>query len=437
MLTLFATQAIPAPERPSAQASLMAGVPSDYAGWRLAKSGVVTRAFTCHVDSIAESCPAVDELEALQGDMLDTLNMPPNKRFLFYGPSYMLQMFQATVAANVHNIRQTYTQEDYLLQEYNVTLEPLLSGCASTSTKRAATAVSLREKSSDPKICNTMYSPQECRIPREHNVVVLNNGAVLFHFSNQQENDGDMKNLGTFLSTVVMDRIFFMMPHGLAYFNEHCAAEREGRAAQRENMDIGDGDMCFRNQPGMEGPMASPTTPDGYQMCFKKTKIWQTISYNVAQNAQTKMIIVMPHQVMPHGMPSIEGYYYQAPAAKKYACSTGDSLPTGYGFAQGYGPCTSANTNAFFKVGHPCVVVCEGEKCVPGAAAQAAAEMVGFASDEPWKRERAELHERNTYVEWRGVTPHAGGFVESIKYPGYTKLMENSTYPCGEAKDSL
>ena len=438
MLAL-ATLALSAPERSSAETALVA---DDSIGFKLAHSGYVVRAFTCKVNSIADECPGVEELRDHESDMQIALTPPANKRWLFYGPSYMKQMFEAIVAANEHHIRAVMTLDKYLLEEHDVTFDypPASDADGCGNEEPFVHNVSLVAGGS-VALCNvaTEGSSGECKMDtREDHVVTLNSGAVLFFYANQNVNDLELKNLNTLLRTVSMDRIFFMMPHSAAYFQEHCNATREGRAAKRENMNVGDGDMCFKNEEDLTGPIASPTTPKMYKSCAVKSRIWQAIHWHTAQNNRTKMMTVMPHAVSAHGLGSSHAVYYQSPAAKKYACATGGSTPGQKGFGQGFGPCTDVDSNAFFKLGHPCLVVCDGARCVPGSAAQMAAEMVGLASDDARIRGPAESHEQRAYGEWRGVQPVGEGtnvsLMESHKYPGYTKAMENASFPCGEAQ---
>lgn len=437
MLAL-ATLALSAPGRPSGETALVAG---DSISSKLAHGGYVVRPFTCLVSSIADECPRVEDLRDHDADMLIALRPPVNTRWLFYGPSYMKQMFEAVVAANAHQIRAVVPLDKYLLEEHNVTFEA--AALDQYDCGNGVHDVSLVAEGADP-LCNvaTKHSSKgtgQCKMDtRAVQVVILNDGAELFFYANQGESDVDMKNLGTFIRTVSMDRIFFMMPHSDAYRLEHCNAQREGRLAKRENMNWGDGDMCFKNDEGMTGPIASPTKPYQYRACAMKSKIWQTIHWHAAQSDRTKMMMVVPHAVSPHGLRSSDAVYYQYPAAKKYACAAGGSTPDQDGFGRGFGPCTDAGSNANNKLGHPCLVVCDDARCVPGSAALMAAQMVGLASADAQIRAHAENHEQLAYNEWRGFEPIGDGApvspMESLKYPGYSKAMENASFPCGEAQ---
>lgn len=70
---------------------------------RLAESGNVYRQFTCEVEDIDATCPGVKALASVNAQE-DLLKVPPNEKWLFYGPSYMLQMFQTVVTANTELI---------------------------------------------------------------------------------------------------------------------------------------------------------------------------------------------------------------------------------------------------------------------------------------------------------------------------------------------
>ena len=67
---------------------------------RLAESGNVYRQFTCQLEKgIEETCPGVIALKALNAQEA-LLKPPANEKWLFFGPSYMLQLFQTVVTAN-------------------------------------------------------------------------------------------------------------------------------------------------------------------------------------------------------------------------------------------------------------------------------------------------------------------------------------------------
>ena len=81
---------------------------------RLAESGNVYRQFTCQIENIDVTCPGVKALAALNAQEA-LLKVPANEKWLFYGPSYMLQLFQTIVTAN----RAEIVEEISISEEYS------------------------------------------------------------------------------------------------------------------------------------------------------------------------------------------------------------------------------------------------------------------------------------------------------------------------------
>jgi hypothetical protein len=323
-----------------------------------------------------------------------------NAKWLFYGPSYMNQAFQAVVAA-ASSITDIKSVED-AGEPYQQKVPDCLGSAAANASHEAFQLLEYHRQLN----CNWQNAhdtachgaPKASALSTR---VTFANGAEIWGLNNapmfQWESRADtMEALEDLLAEHDFDLIFYMAPHGSLYFQEHCAAVAEHRPVQEDKTfadEHDDENMCLPRAGGPEaaksqgGPTTTnPVTVDQYLGCAKKKVSFQIIEKH-AKERKAKLVTVLPWQVNPQGGTAGKDVYLSFPAAWKYPC-TGASDAGAPGVAEG--PCSGG---AFkqgpelteFRAGHPCTVVCEKgtDRCVLGASALMAMEMVEGALGEP------------------------------------------------------
>ena len=395
---------------------------------RLAESGNVYRQFTCQLEkSIDVTCPGVEVLAALNAQEA-LLKVPANEKWLFYGPSYMLQLFQTIVTANRAEIVEegSIVEEDTEFQEIVRPRPPsqialalcAITDCASPSLttlaslhpdamritqdqniflacepgERAdATASDLLQGPRDagePE-CNRADADSGCETDTVTQPAVrykLSNGGEIYGINNSPvfQNQARPDSLGAlkkFLTgDLALTRIWYMEPHGDNYYAEHCAAQKEGRDVDPDAiMDEERRDMCYKHDspPVIFGKVRADTdtstTAEEYVECAINRPAYKLFYEHVAAKKTKSMMIVVPWAVSPENKapanPTIE--YRAYAVGNKYACVAGGSAPGQLHYGLGRGPCYPGYISQ-----HPCTTICVGTSCSPGPAVKMAIDMV-------------------------------------------------------------
>merc|ERR1719198_808545 len=162
----------------------------DVAG--MAEAGLIATQHTCSSEkSVTEICPG---LSRNAGRVWD-LSVPEGARWLFYGPSYMAEIFETVAAAN--DIVKVESLE-------NVSLVSEMFGDEQNDIDRRDRLCDLPSDVSDELAkCNVNSASRDCTSELAYGVkrVTLHNGAVLLGIHNnalpQTEEDTSMRLLRT------------------------------------------------------------------------------------------------------------------------------------------------------------------------------------------------------------------------------------------------
>ena len=389
---------------------------------RLSTGGSVQRQFTCMVDDIDKTCPGVKALSKLN-QHLAYLKPPANEKWLFWGSSYMSQMFQVVLAANREDIveesditadftpanltdpeghvaaREAYLKENFMKQ---------CRGAAhSHFTAAFADANSLEAKLSTgcDGPCNLITDPDcKCKSIMGALRVKLKNGAELYAITNsrvfQDHSEPAVTQLlqeWLNLPDLKLNQIWYMEAHGSNYFKEHCRAVKLGREVDDTKLvDMSGYDSCFKANKmhngrhsgevalgdNKTGVIQTPTTMSQYVDCVKAKPAFQKLNAHVAAHG-TSMMIVAPWAVHPEAWTKhqIAEVYSTFEVGHKYSCVAGGSTPEQNDYGIGLGACSSpmsandlamskyasknvygdvfVNSKVLYQANHPCVVICE------------------------------------------------------------------------------
>ena len=392
-------QESPAQESSANQSPAKSSFAAEFAD-KLANGGMLEPQFTCAAASIADTAPSLasDPL----GGMLPPKGWPAkDAKWLFYGPSYMGQLYQAAVAAATFVTAITSVTD--ISSAYNV-LE-----CPNSSATATSMAGACNWEGAHDTACHGAPAAR-ARATR----VTFANGAELWGVSNapvfQWESRPDaMAALDDLVARHAFELVFYMAPHDTQYFEMHCAHDAEHRPLDGRQ---DDDDMCLPKVPnemrgrvgGSGGYVAvggwptNPVTIEQHLACVRNRPSFRTLERYAKQRA-AKLVHVLPWQVNPQGQAAGEGVYLSFPAAWRYPC-TGVGHNGLAGVA--VGPCAGGAFKrgpalADFREGHPCTVLCErgSGRCVLGAAALMAMEMVGAALG------GTPLHDDSLYSDWQ------------------------------------
>ena len=389
----------------------------------LATSGHVRRAFTCMVDDLEKTCPGTSTLSKL-GKHHWYLKPNPNEKWLFYGPSYMSQIFQVVLAANKDDIVERSLIGDDGEVDVSSPYNELTQRCKGPAKlmNRTTSLIAPVGCGASDDVCNVAVDPDcACDSPSGTPKLKLKNGAEIYGIVNAQVfqdqlQESVIKVLHEWLNqpNLTLDHIFYMEPHGAHYWAEHCIAEREGRKADDiKVLDPNKIDMCFQHnmevmglEDGGKGVRQSTTTAAEYVKCVKTAPAYKMMFDHVTRHG-TSMMIVAPWAVMPStGLYQNPPVYTSFEAGHKYSCVAGGSTPGSPGFGVGSGICPWADDQPmrmylpapvpdprmYYQSQHPCVVICEPHgpgSCVAGPAARMAVDIISRARHTPipWDNE--------------------------------------------------
>ena len=139
------------------EALIPQGPSLDNLAQRLSTGGSVQRQFTCMVDDIDKTCPGVKALKQLNQHVAH-LKPGANQKWLFYGPSYMSQLFQVVLAANREDIVE---EGDIITDVVSANLTTDADITAINKGRGMATANSLVAKDAG---CGSPMSTSQCNL---------------------------------------------------------------------------------------------------------------------------------------------------------------------------------------------------------------------------------------------------------------------------------
>ena len=210
--------------------------------------------YVCRVDSVSEACPTVPV--ALGKQELD-LSVPPDARWLFVGPSYMVQIFRTITAAN--------------------------GGCTSSPV---------------------------CQLSNGAKLAIINEGEGL----NWPSNEGDK----VAFALEDWNHGVYMQPHNKAeYEAEHDRAASQGRGADPSKfLDPEGRDMCIPSDS--EGAIVSNATSSSYQACMDRRD--ELRAFDALLGGAKKRLVVAPWHVVPPLQSTVPGTYFARERAKTIDC---------------------------------------------------------------------------------------------------------------------
>ena len=396
---------------------------------QLSTGGNVHRQFTCMVDDIDKTCPGVKALSKLNQHLAD-LRPSVNRKWLFYGPSHMSQLFQVVLAANRENIVEEGDIVDDAVSANLTTYADITAAFATANSLVANDAAC-----GDPlhtSECNIITDP-DCKCKSELSTahVKLKNGAELYAIVNSrvfqdQSNPEVMQLLQDWLNLpdLKLDQIWYMEPHVPEYWKEHDRAIPQGDA-HLQAADASGHDMCYQVINAFEevalggnktGVIQTPTTMTQYVNCVKEKPAFKKLRGHVDAHG-TSMMIVAPWAVQPEAWTKdhLAEVYSMFEAGHKYPCVAGGSAPGQDDYGIGNGACSSPlsakdlamskyasknvhedvfyNSKQFYQNRHVCSVICEPKNgpnaCIPGPVARMALDMVtrarGTSTSATWE----------------------------------------------------
>ena len=208
------------------------GTGTDAQARSIAQSDLVLTRHTCTVPegaTAANVCPDLFFGRKAVPKMEWQLPVPAGARWLFFGPSYMAEIFGAVVAANKDQIVQIENHPEFA-RELNAN-EKDMPPCNGTVLPCCIPVTDLT--------CNVMGSERQCRTQADGmNVITLTNGAVLVGVNNHmalQEESAAQRIADAFYS-LSLDHMFYMHPHNW---------ESDGMGGTYK----GPAGLCFQDEP--------------------------------------------------------------------------------------------------------------------------------------------------------------------------------------------
>ena len=332
---------------------------------RLSHSDLLQTRYTCTTNlSLDKAYPAV----AAERGRKWQLDVPAGARWLFYGPSYLGQVFSTLVAAN----------DDRVVRIENLNADDLLHELP-PATQREASCIGF------PDYCKVRAEKQLCKSTVAFGIqrVTLDNGAVLVGVHNnellQKASAETARHLSRVVKRLKPHHAFYQHPHDFETYagvrNAGCAEYQLQRGAhwrshQLTNQSKGTymENMCL-NMNELH------TKSEDHVACVGKSASWDAI------RSQTPSVtIVAPASVAPasHGHPGFKGVarvgthasgiYYTQPVVKRYNCAVLWDLAAGLegvGYTLAWDTPNAAwdtpnATESWLLLGHQCVVLTDG-----------------------------------------------------------------------------
>lgn len=270
----------------------------------MALSGLLLTQHTCTLPPgkrIQDTCPKLDRQQAAW-----RLDVPANTRWLFYGTSYMSEVYATVVAANRERIARIDNLGD---PKFARELNPDIADAACVP-------------GGDNTLCNVVGARQNCtNMPLGVSRVTLKNGAVLVGMHNFEPLQAESAEISERLSDVLrrldIQHAFYMHPHdfvGGTY--------------------PGAGHLCMAPPPPsqnslMRKPRLSDMCTGGYVEEFDSEEHWQCVEQSTLWTAVKSSVsgatLVAPPSVAP-GSSQRSGYgvYYTRSKTDLLQCSAAD-----------------------------------------------------------------------------------------------------------------
>lgn len=342
---------------------------------RISHSGLLQTRYTCTTNlTIDEAYPVVAENRGRRW----RLDVPAGVRYLFYGPSYLGEVFSTIVAAHSAQIERIENLKDNdLLSEYP------------RPARQDASCMHF------PDYCNELGARKLCNATVAFGVqrVTLRNGAVLIGMHN---NELLSRRRHAYLSRVLHrlrpDHVFYQHPHDFGTYqgpgNAGCAERlkrqlqvRGGRLSNGSNENVTRPpymeNMCFRADQ-------LHTTSEEHLACVGRSRLWDV----VASQARS-VTIVAPASVVPAGWPADtsaeakfsrwrgSSVYYTQRRVKRFRCSVMWDLAAGLdGVGHTLPPTVS---ESWLLLGHQCAVLTDGHEILGGPVVAIAEDLLDVA----------------------------------------------------------
>ena len=306
----------------------------------IAQSDLVPTQHTCAVPegaTAAEVCPGLTTEG--RADREWQLQVPAGARWLFYGPSYMGEIFAAVIAANKDQIARIENLANSAFARELTANYTTLPHCDENKTVVPCCGRPGRELT-----CNVVGSETACvNAPVGANRITLTNGAVLVGVNNQAalQEESAAQRIANAFRGLSLDHMFYMHPHNWQPSGKYRGAwglcihgdEPPSNLAKRLESERGDPaaaddlskDMCTGGYGNESIPGAA------YIDCVERSALWPLLR-RVARSAT----LVAPFNVAA-GQAELGGthtrvpvYYTQRQSDRsRCECYAGDDLPTG------------------------------------------------------------------------------------------------------------
>ena len=322
---------------------------------RLSHSDLLQTRYTCTTNlSLDKAYPGV----AAERGRRWQLDVPAGARWLFYGPSYLGQVFSTLVAAN----------DDRVVRIENLNADDLLHDL-DPATRREATCIGF------PDYCKVRAEKQLCKSTVAFGIqrVTLDNGAVLVGVHNnellQKSSAENARHLSRVVKRLKPHHAFYQHPHDFETYagvrNAGCAEYqlRRGGHWRRHQLTNKSSGAYMENMCVHLGELH--TKSEDHVACVGRSASWDAI-----RRQTPSVTIVAPAPVSPAslGHPGFKGVarvgrhqsgiYYTQPVVKRYNCAVLWDLPAGL---EGVGYTLPPNaTESWLLLGHQCVVLTDG-----------------------------------------------------------------------------
>ena len=314
------------------------GTGTDAQARSIAQSDLVLTRHTCTVPegaTAAEVCPDLFYTEG-RAEKEWQLQVPAGARWLFFGPSYMAEIFGAVIAANKDQIAQIEHDPEFA-RELNANQKDL-PPCNGTVLPCCVPATDLT--------CNVLGSERQCRTPPDGmNVITLTNGAVLVGVNNHMalQQDSAAQRIADAFYSLSLDHIFYMHPHnwhqksgvykgpaGVCYQDEP-----PSNPAKRLESEGGDPapagdlseDMCVAGYGNESVPGAA------YIDCVERSALWPVLRWVARSATLVAPANVAAGQATFGGKDTQVPVYYTQRQSDRWACTCYDDYDTSGGLA--------------------------------------------------------------------------------------------------------
>lgn len=289
LLMAALSAAAPAPLQPDPHMSSLVAA--------MATGGRLLTQHTCRSDmNVPEICPGLERDSGRSWQ----LGVPERARWLFYGPSYMGEIFETLVAANqvmgVESLENASLVSD-ILRGSSIPADELASehGDAACDLPQGAQAQ-----------CNVASAQRYCRVQAGYGIkrVTLNNGAVLVGIHNNAllQTEANTEVLAHVLSNLQIEHAFYMQPHNFTGSKYHgpralCTEQLVPRQTGGDQLD-GVDELQQRRTSGFDGDMC---LGQGFRVdkaahlaCARSSATWQAVRKHSKRSTLVASWAVVP-----------------------------------------------------------------------------------------------------------------------------------------------